>query len=162
MTETDINADTNAGAAGDGWDEAAAWEETLIQDLRANGGRASDGPLKGQPIIVLYSIGAKSGERRRSILTVSHDGDDFVVAGTAGGSPTLPSWVANLEAHPDIEYEFGDTTYTARADVIRDGPERDRLWEQHVKELPNFAAYPEQTGRVIPVVRLTRTGTSAG
>ena len=55
MTDTDTNPET-AGSS-----DEQAWEEALIADLRANGGRASQGPLKGHPIIVLYSTGAKSG-----------------------------------------------------------------------------------------------------
>ena len=153
MTDTDTNPETATRVA-----EENAWEEALIADLRANGGRASQGPLKGHPIIVLYSTGAKSGERRRSVLTISTDGDAYVVAGTAGGSETTPAWVSNLEAYPDVEFEFGDQTYTGRAEVIREGAERDRLWDQHVQQLPNFAAYPEQTGRLIPVARIVTTG----
>ena len=153
MTDTTTTTQKADGA----WDDGA-WEESLIADLRANGGRASQGPLKGHPIIVLYSTGAKTGERRRSVLTISRDGDAYVVAGTAGGSPTTPAWVANLEAHPDVEFEFGDTMYHARARVIPEGPERDRLWAQHVEALPHFADYPKQTGRVIPVARIVPTG----
>jgi len=152
MTDTDTNPETAAS-----FDEQA-WEEALIADVRANGGRPSSGPLKGHPIIVMYSTGAKSGQRRRSILTISRDGDAYVVAGTAGGSHSTPAWVANLEAHADIEYEFGDQTYTGRAEVLREGAERERLWEQHVEQLPHFADYPEQTGRVIPMARIVRTG----
>lgn len=152
MTDTDTNPETATRNA-----DETAWEEMLIADLRANGGRPSQGPLQGHPIIVLYSTGAKSGERRRSILTISTDGEAYVVAGTAGGSTSTPAWVANLEAHPDVEYEYGDQTYTGRAEVIREGAERDRLWDQHVQQLPNFAAYPEQTGRLIPVARIVTT-----
>jgi len=153
MTDTDTNPET----AGGGFDEQP-WEEALIADLRANGGRASQGPLKGHPIIVLYSTGAKSGHPRRSVLTISRDGDAYVVAGTAGGAQTTPSWVTNLESHPDIEFEFGDQTHAGRAEVYRTGPERDRLWAAHVEQLPHFAAYPEQTGRLIPVVRIVKRG----
>jgi deazaflavin-dependent oxidoreductase (nitroreductase family) len=151
MTDTDTNPETA------GFDEQA-WEEALIADLRANGGRPSSGPLKGHPIIVMYSTGAKSGQRRRSVLTISRDGDAYVVAGTAGGSHSTPAWVANLEAHADVEFEFGDQTSTARAEVLREGTERDRLWDQHVEQLPHFAAYPEQTGRVIPMARIVERG----
>ena len=151
MTDTDTNPET-AGSL-----DEQAWEEALIADLRANGGRASQGPLKGHPIIVMYSTGAKSGQRRRSILTISSDGDANVVAGTAGGSHSTPAWVANLEARADIEFEFGDETYAGRADVYRAGAERDRLWDQHVEQLPHFAAYPEQTGRVIPMARIVKS-----
>jgi deazaflavin-dependent oxidoreductase (nitroreductase family) len=138
--------------------DPAAWEEQLIADLRANGGTPSAGPLKGHPILLLYSTGAKSGERRRSILTYSKDGDDFIVAGTAGGSKVTPAWVANVAKTPNVEVEIGDETFPATATVYREGPERDRLWDQHVSQLPWFADYPAQVGeRTIPLIRLTRS-----
>ena len=137
------------------WDRDA-FEDALIDDLRANGGRPSQGPLAGQTLMVLYSTGAASGERRRSILTYSRDGDDYVVAGTAGGSKADPKWIANLRKTPRAEIEIGRETLPIDATVITDGPERDRLWTQHVALLPNFAVYPEQTGRTIPMARLSR------
>ena len=78
-----------------------------------------------------------------------------MVAGTAGGSTTTPAWVHNVEAHPDVAIEVQNRTGTATATVIADGPERDRLWHQHVAKLPTFADYPKQTGRVIPMIRIT-------
>ena len=136
--------------------DANAWEEGLIADFRANGGRPSGGPLAGHPLMLLYSTGAKSGQRRRSILTYSRDGDAFVVAGTAGGAPVAPAWIANVTAEPNVAVEVDNETFDATAEII-EGPERDRLWEQHVEALPWFGAYPEQVGsRVIPVVRLRR------
>jgi deazaflavin-dependent oxidoreductase (nitroreductase family) len=151
MPDTEVQTETNAS-------DANAWEEALIDDLRSNRGRPSQGPLKGQAIMVAYSTGAKSGERRRSILTYSRDGDAYVIAGTASGSPTTPSWVVNLEANPDLEFEIGDQTHTGRAEVLREGAERDRLWKAHVELLPHFGAYPEQTGRVIPIARIVERG----
>ncbi len=62
---------------------AATWEDNLIADLRAHDGRASQGPMKGQSLLVMYTTGAKTGERRRAIVTPSRDGDDYVIAGTA-------------------------------------------------------------------------------
>ncbi len=135
-----------------------AWEDQLIAEMRANGGKVTQGPLAGHPLMVMTSKGAKSGEPRRAILTYSRDGDDFVVAGTAGGSPTTPNWVYNLEADPHASIEADNATFGATATVIKDGPERDRLWAQHVETLPWFAPYPEQSGRVIPVIRLSRVG----
>ena len=138
--------------------EPQPWEEGLIADLRANGGSPSGGPLAGHPLLLMFSTGAKSGQRRRSILTYSRDGEDYVVAGTAGGAPTAPAWVANLEADPNVELEVKNESFAATASVA-EGAERDRLWDQHVAQLPWFGAYPEQVGeRTIPVVRLTRTG----
>jgi deazaflavin-dependent oxidoreductase (nitroreductase family) len=137
--------------------DPSAWENALIEDLRANGGIPSDGPLKGHPILLLYSTGAKSGERRRSILTYSREGDAMVVAGTAGGSNVEPKWVVNVEKTPNVELEIGSEVVPATAEVLRRGPERDRLWDQHVAQLPWFGDYPAQVGdRTIPVIRLRR------
>ena len=139
--------------------DPAAWEEQLIADMRAHGGRPSGGPMAGQPILLMYSTGARTGERRRAILTYSRDGEDFIVAGTASGSKVDPAWVANLEADPRVELEVDTETFDATAAVYRDGPERDRLWDRHVELLPWFGEYPSQVGdRVIPVVRLSRSG----
>ena len=130
------------------------FENALIADMRAHGGAVTAGPLAGQTLLIMTSRGAKSGQPRRSILTVSRDGDDYVVAGTAGGSPRTPSWIHNLRANPRVTIEVGNQTFDATASIA-EGPERDRLWQQHVAALPWFAAYPEQTGRVIPMARLT-------
>ena len=138
--------------------EAAAWEEQLIANIRANGGRPKGGPMDGQPILLMYSTGAKTGQRRRSILTYSKDGDGLVVAGTAAGSPVHPAWVANVSKTSSVELEVDTEVYPAMATVHRDGPERDRLWDQHVRQLPWFGDYPSQVGeRIIPVIRLTRS-----
>lgn len=138
--------------------DPSAWENALIADLRANGGTPSSGPLQGHPILLLYNRGAKSGEERRAILTYSKDGDAYVVAGTAGGSPVEPKWVANVEKTPSLEIEIGTDRFSATAEVLREGPERDRLWAAHVDRLPWFGDYPEKTdGRLIPVIRLRRS-----
>ena len=136
--------------------DAKQWEDQLIEEMRAHGGAVTEGPLAGHPLLVMTSQGAKSGEPRRAILTYSRDGDDQIVAGTAGGSPTVPAWIRNLQANPRVTIEAGNETFDATAQVIKDGPERDRLWNQHVATLPWFAPYPEQSGRLIPMVRLTR------
>jgi deazaflavin-dependent oxidoreductase (nitroreductase family) len=134
--------------------EPNAWEDALIADLRANGGRPSRGPLAGHPLLIMIASGAKSGQPRRSILTWSRDGDDYIVAGTAGGSPSEPLWVENVRVHPDVSLEIAGREFEATASMT-DGVERDRLWDQHVAELPWFGAYPSKTDRIIPVIRLT-------
>src|SRR6476660_4707198 len=135
--------------------DPAAWEDQLISEMRANGGEVTFGPLAGHPLLVMTSTGAKSGEPRRAILTYSRDGDDLVVAGTASGAPTDPAWISNLRANPTVNVEAQNRRFAAQATVVAAGPERDRLWEQHVKTLPWFADYPKQAKRVIPMVRLT-------
>jgi deazaflavin-dependent oxidoreductase (nitroreductase family) len=132
-----------------------SFEDAIVADMRAHGGAVTTGPLAGHPILIMTSRGAKTGEPRRALLTYSRDGDNYVVAGTAGGSPKDPKWVRNLQANPDVDVEINLAKSAATATLILDGPERDRLWAQHVVRLPHFAAYPEQIGRVIPMVRLT-------
>ena len=135
--------------------DTKTFEDVLIEDMRAHGGQVTSGPLEGHPLLVLRSRGAKSGAERQAILTWHRDGDDYVVAGTAGGSPTTPGWVHNVAEHPDVSLETGNRTFEAVATVVNEGPERDRLWHDHVEQLPWFADYPGKTGRVIPMVRLT-------
>jgi deazaflavin-dependent oxidoreductase (nitroreductase family) len=134
---------------------ATSWEDRLIAEMRANDGEVKNGPLAGHPLLVLTNTGAKSGQERRAILTFHRDAGDYVVAGTAGGAPTTPSWVHNLEVNPHVTIEARNEILPAVARVIRDGSERDRLWDDHVKELPWFGDYPKQTERVIPMIRLT-------
>jgi deazaflavin-dependent oxidoreductase (nitroreductase family) len=135
-------------------EDPGAWEEALIADLREHDGRPSQGPLAGQPIMVMYSTGAKSGERRRAILTYSQDGGDYIVAGSAGGSPKDPAWLANVRANPDVTLELGKRVVPATATIV-DADEQKRLWDAHVAALPWFGDYPEKAGRVIPIVRIT-------
>ena len=135
--------------------DASAWEEQLIADLRANGGRPSQGPLAGHPIMLLFTTGAKSGLRRRSIVTYSREGDDYVIAGTNSGRATNPAWLANIRTNPAVTFEIGTDSIEGTA-AQATGAERDRLWSGHVAQLPWFGKYAEQiTGRTIPVVRIT-------
>lgn len=135
------------------WDPVA-FEEGLIADMRAHGGVVTSGPLAGQPLLIMTSTGAMSGERRRAILTFTRDTGDYVVAGSKNGDPTDPSWLHNLRANPEVAVEAEGRDFRARA-TVADVRDRDRLWDQHVKALPNFADYPDKAGRVIPMVRLT-------
>lgn len=135
------------------WDRES-FENAVIADMREHDGVVTSGPLAGHPLLILTTLGAKSGKDRRAILTYSRDAGDYVVAGTAGGSPTTPSWVHNLEAEPHVTIEVANRSSAATAAIV-DDDERDRLWERHVAALPNFADYPAQAGRVIPVIRIT-------
>ena len=134
--------------------DPTAFEDAVIADMRANDGNVTTGPLTGHPLLVMISSGAQTGQPRRAILTFSRDDGDYIVAGTAGGSPTTPAWVANLRENPDVRIEAENKTFTATATIV-EGEERDRLWDQHVERLPWFADYPAQTGRTIPIIRLT-------
>ena len=138
------------------WDPRA-FTKALIADLRANGGRATSGPMAGRPLLVLTTTGAKSGEPREVVVTYTRDGDAYVLAGSKGGAPTDPAWFTNLVANPDVKMEADGRTVEARAKVA-EGADRDRLWDRHVEARPEFAEYPSKTSRVIPMIRLTPVG----
>jgi len=138
------------------WDPEA-WTRSLIADMREHGGRPSSGPMAGKPLIVLTSIGAKSGEPRTAIVTYHKDGDRWAIAASKGGDPKDPQWFRNLEVHPDVTIEVDNEQVPVHA-VITSGAERDRLWNDHVAALPEFGEYPKKTDRVIPMILLERAG----
>lgn len=131
------------------------WNAQLINLLRQNHGEVPDGPMAGRPLLILTTKGAKSGQRREAVLTFSRDDGRLVVCATAGGSPTAPDWYHNVLANPAVQVEAKGETFTATASVASPR-ERERLWAQHVAERPEFADYPETSGRTIPVVTLQR------
>jgi deazaflavin-dependent oxidoreductase (nitroreductase family) len=135
------------------WDPEA-FTRGLIEDMRAHGGKVTSGPMAGQPLLVLTTTGAKTGDPRIAVLTWTRDGDAYVVAGSKAGAPTNPLWLYNLRATPDVTVEAEGRTFKARAKEAT-GADRDRLWTRHVEALPHFGEYPEKSGRVIPMVRLT-------
>jgi deazaflavin-dependent oxidoreductase (nitroreductase family) len=128
----------------------------LIDDLRANGGRASGGPLEGRRLAILTTTGAKSGTRRSTPLAYTRDGDRIVVVASMGGSPRHPAWYHNLRANPTVTVEVDGETFEASARITEDA-ERQRLYGQHADRHPVFLEYLTRTTRVIPVVVLERT-----
>ena len=136
------------------WDPDA-WTRNLIADMRAHDGRPSSGPMAGKPLIILTSTGAKSGEPRTAIVTYHKDGDRWAIAASKGGAPEHPSWFRNLEANPDVTIEVDNRQVPVHA-VITSGAERDRLWNDHVAQLPEFGEYPKKTDRQIPMILLER------
>lgn len=129
------------------------WTKRLMEEMRANGGRVITGPLAGLPHLIMTSTGARTGQSRPVVLSFVRDGDAFVVAGTAGGSPTDPNWVHNLQANPDVTVEAEGRTFQAQASFVDDG-DWPRLWDALVESRPDFAAYPAKAGRTIPIVKL--------
>jgi deazaflavin-dependent oxidoreductase (nitroreductase family) len=138
------------------WDPEA-WTRNLIADMRAHGGRPSSGPMAGKTLMILTTKGAKSGEDRTAIVTYHRDGDRWVIAASKSGAPTHPAWYHNLIAHPDATVEVDNQVLPVRAREAT-GEERDRLWNDHVAELPEFGEYPKITDRVIPMLVLEKAG----
>ncbi len=110
--------------------------------------------LRGMPVIVLTTVGARSGKlRKNALMRVEHDGEYAVVA-SLGGSATHPVWYYNVVANPHVELQDGATRrdYTARE---VSGAEKALWWERAVAAYPDYAAYQRRTEREIPVFVLT-------
>ncbi len=131
------------------------FNRNLIEDLRANHGKASAGPFVGRDILILTTKGAKSGDVRETPIVFTRDGDDYVIIASKGGAPTNPHWFHNLREHPEVTVEVGGEKFKARAKVI-DGDEYERLYQQHAGVNPQFNEYRTKTTRKIPVVVLER------
>lgn len=118
--------------------------------------RLTGSKVGGRPLLYLSTVGAKSGQRRTSVVMPFPEGDDaWLIVASKGGAATHPSWFYNLAAHPDqveVEVEGRKTAVTAQTLT---GEERATAWQRITRERPNFAGYETKTDRQIPVVRLT-------
>lgn len=132
-----------------------AWNEAIIADFRAHGGQISQGPLAGANLVLLTSIGAKSGAARTSPVGYTRDGERYVLVGSNSGGPTNSAWVANVRLHPEVSVEVGAEKFRARA-TVTEGAERRRLFDAHATAIPAFAKYELMTERELPVVVLDR------
>ncbi|MBB5953692.1 deazaflavin-dependent oxidoreductase (nitroreductase family) [Saccharothrix tamanrassetensis] len=129
--------------------------QKVVEEFRANGGVVG-GMFEGRNLLLLTTIGAKSGRERLSPLVYTRDGDRLVIAASYGGAPTSPAWFHNLVANPKVTVEVGTEKFEATATVVQDRAERDRLYAGMVAHAPGFADYEKKTDRVIPVVVLER------
>jgi len=110
--------------------------------------------LQGKPVILLTSIGAKSGKIRKTpLMRVEHDGEYAVVA-SLGGAPKNPVWYYNIKAHPQVELQDGTVTKDYEAHEVV-GDEKAAWWERAVAAWPDYANYQKKTDRQIPVFVLT-------
>jgi deazaflavin-dependent oxidoreductase (nitroreductase family) len=129
------------------------WARENAETLMASGGTEGT-ELKGRPVILLTSIGAKSGKIRKTpLMRVEHDGEYAVVA-SLGGAPKHPVWYFNIKANPRVELQDGTVTkdYDSR-EVL--GEEKAVWWERAVATWPDYAEYQKKTDRQIPVFVLT-------
>jgi deazaflavin-dependent oxidoreductase (nitroreductase family) len=118
----------------------------------ATGGRVST--AIGQQVLVVETIGAKSGQARRIPLVYVTDGDRIVLIASKGGAPKHPAWYHNLRANPEVQVWAKGRSGRYRAREA-EGEERERLWRTAVDYYQGYAVYQERTGgRRIPVMVL--------
>ncbi len=130
------------------------WNRQVIDEFRANGGKVAQ--FGDAPLIVLHTIGAKSGQLREIPLVALVEDDSMFVFGSKAGATTNPDWVYNLRAHPDITVEFGTETFEATLSELDEGEGQMRLMHQ-AEQFPQFGEYVETAKpRVIPAFSITR------
>lgn len=131
------------------------FNQKIIDEFRSNQGVVG-GPFAGAPMLLLHTVGRKSGEERVNPLVYQQVGDAWAVFASYGGAPTNPAWHHNLMAQPDTTIEVGTETIAVRAREAN-GVERERIWEKQKGDAPAFADYEVRAGeRLIPVVILER------
>ena len=127
----------------------AGWAREQAERYEASDG-AEAAELRGRPIIVLTSVGAKSGRlRKTALMRVEHDGVYAVVA-SLGGAPRNPVWYHNLKANPHAELQDGPTKRDYEAREVT-GDEKATWWDRAVQAWPDYANYQTRTKRQIPV-----------
>ncbi|MFW8745275.1 nitroreductase/quinone reductase family protein [Mesorhizobium japonicum] len=133
------------------------WNDVVLQEFHDN-----DGTVQrfGSGLVVLHTIGARSGEARVNPVASLRDGDGWLVAATFAGQPVDPAWAHNLRAHPDLEIETasasgGIETVAVHAVELPE-PERTAGWQRFKDELGGtFLDYEAKTDRVFPIFRLS-------
>ena len=108
-------------------------------------------------MLLLHSIGAKTGQLRTHSLAYYRDGGDYLIVASNGGAPRNPAWYHNLRTNPEVEINVGPRRLPVRAQVVLpDDPDYARLWKLCDDENSGrYGAYQKLTTRPIPVVRLT-------
>ncbi|WP_193047483.1 nitroreductase family deazaflavin-dependent oxidoreductase [Mycolicibacterium baixiangningiae] len=129
------------------------WAREQAEKFVESGGTEAT-ELNGMPIILLTTVGAKSGKVRKTpLMRVEHQGEYAVVA-SLGGAPKHPVWYFNIKKNPRVELQ--DQTVTKEYDAREVfGEEKAEWWERAVEAYPDYADYQKKTEREIPVFVLT-------
>ena len=128
----------------------------VIEQFRAGG--EIEG-MHRERILLLNTIGAKTGLRRTTPMMFHDDGDRLLVVASAAGAPKHTDWYRNVVANPQVQVEVGDERYDAVARPIV-GDERESVWAMLTANYPFFAEHQANVERTIPVIALTRMPTN--
>jgi F420H(2)-dependent quinone reductase len=132
----------------------AGWVREQVERFERSGGtEATVLERTGDPIVVITSVGAKSGNLRKNpVMRVERDGK-YVAVASYGGGPKHPVWYYNFLAHPEVDLQDGPVKKTYRARLLQ-GDERADWWQYAVETWPTYASYEKKTDRQIPVFLL--------
>ena len=126
----------------------------IVEEFRANAGKVG-GPFEGSTLVLLHTVGAKSGQPRLSPLAYLEIDGKALVVGSYAGAPKDPAWVHNLRADPNARIEIGADAYDVTARELP-ADERDATYPKIVEKAPVFAEYQAKTSRAIPLFELVR------
>ncbi len=124
----------------------------IIDEFRANEGKVG-GNFEGAPLLLLTTVGAKSGKARVNPLMYLEEGGRRYIFASKGGAPSNPDWYYNLVENPKASIEVGSEAVEVVATPIEEG-ERSRIYAEQARRYPGFAEYQAKADRVIPVVAL--------
>jgi deazaflavin-dependent oxidoreductase (nitroreductase family) len=127
------------------------WVRDQVEGYESSGGtRANTLRDTGLPVVIVTSVGARSGKLRKTpLMRVEHDGRYALVA-SQGGAPRHPTWYFNLLEHPHIELQDGPEPRDMTVRLV-EGDEKAAWWERAVAAFPPYADYQRRTDRQIPV-----------
>lgn len=129
------------------------FNQQIIDEFRANAGEVG-GDFAGAPLLLLHTVGARSGQERTNPVMYQDLGDGrLAVFASKAGAPTHPDWYHNLVATPAVSAEIGTETKGFRARTASPA-EREPIWSKQKRAYPGFADYEAKTDRVIPVILL--------
>jgi deazaflavin-dependent oxidoreductase (nitroreductase family) len=130
------------------------FNRAIVEEFRSNGGLVG-GPFAGATLLLLHTVGAKSGKPRLSPLAYLTVDDRMLIFGSYAGAPKDPAWVHNLRKNPRAHVEVGTDAYDVE---VRELPreERDDLYAKLVEMVPTLGEYQAKTDRVIPLFELNR------
>jgi deazaflavin-dependent oxidoreductase (nitroreductase family) len=128
------------------------FQNRMVSKVRRKGAK-----MRGGELLVLTTVGAKTGQERATPVMWFPDGDSRLIVASAAGAARNPSWYYNLAAQPDrVTIEVAGEKQAVTAQQL-DGEERARAWEQVTATSPGFLKYETKTDRQMPIIRLTPT-----
>jgi deazaflavin-dependent oxidoreductase (nitroreductase family) len=129
------------------------WARDQVEKIESSGGTEGV-DNQGHRVIVLTTVGAKSGKLRKTpLMRVEHDGEYAVVA-SLGGAPKNPVWYYNVVANPHVELQDGPAKQDYQAREVHD--DEYKIWfERAVAAWPDYAEYTKKTTRTMPIFVLS-------
>ncbi|MCO5972295.1 nitroreductase family deazaflavin-dependent oxidoreductase [Actinoallomurus soli] len=155
MTESK-QTDSRGGRAGGGPGAFSRWMQHKVNARTNRRIRKGNGTFMGMDVLILHTVGSRSGEPRQSPVAWFADGEDSRLIVASGGGKRNPDWYVNLMAHPDqASIELPGREPLPVTPHSLEGADREQAWQRIAEAQPRIAKYQSKSERQYPVVRLT-------